>query len=470
MQPNFNKLQYPIQKIDVISAMDDINHFSCIPEEIRTSNEALGYYQEVLQRWMDGGNQIIPYDSFVEKFEQELGILDFVTHTHFLKESTIWTTYCKLKDEMILMGRKPGSTASDPDKTRVLDILMSITDQPSVDLNSCIDIWNALKVVQQHLRESMNHNEYNVDFAKDLHNFIFGSLLPYKYHAYGLLDKYSSLNKIFNTPVENFSTSYLELLVRMLFKEIQSIRGTSLTTTNTKLQNIILLGYFLLSTLYRETLEDAEISVLGDYLQLMISDGVSKYICEQIQELHKTPDKYLELVQKLEYNDEIQNIVHLHKNFYNSGLDKPMKSSTSLDTSWGNWMITGNGFFSDQNLLLDNGEINETFLYGILNTNEDVIKTYLSCDAIQFQIPEEYLGYLKSEIQADICKLFNTDTGETRYLVTIPEGIFELFMVDDTHDVYGIGIVESPNHNRQVIKFGADKSEYRYKLAVGGEM
>lgn len=470
MEPNFNKLQYPIQKIDVISAMDDINHFSCIPEDIRTSNEALGYYQEVLQRWMDEGNQIIPYDSFVEKFEQELGILDFVTHTHFLKETTIWTTYCKLKDEMILMGRKSGSTASDPLKTRVLDILMNITDQPSVDLNSCIDIWNTLKVVQQHLRKSLNHNEYNVDFAKDLYNFIFGSLLPYKYHAYGLLDKYSSLNKIFNTPVENFSTSYLELLVRMLFKEIQSIRGTSLTTTNTKLQNIILLGYFLLSILYRENLENTEISVLGDYLQLMISDGVSNYICEQIKELSKTPDKYLELVQKLEYNDEIQNIMHLHENFYKSGLDKPMKSSTSLDTSWGNWMITGNGFFSDQNLLLDNGKINETFLYGILNTNEDMIKKYLSCDAIRFQIPEEYLGYLKSEIQADICKLFNTDTGETRYLVTIPEGIFELFMVDDTHDVYGIGIVESPNHNRQIIKFGADKSEYRYKLAVGGEM
>ncbi len=470
MEPNFNKLHYPIQKIDVTSAMDDINHFSCIPEDIRTSNEALGYYQEVLQKWMDEGNQIIPYESFVEKFEQELGILDFVTHTHFLKESTIWTTYCKLKDEIILMGRKSGSTASDPFKTGVLDILMNILDQPSVDLNSCIDIWNTLKVVRQHLQESMNHSEYDMDFAKDLYNFIFGSLIPYKYHAYGLLDKYSSLNTIFNTPVENFSTSYLELLVRMLFKEIQSIRGTSLTVTNTKLQNIILLGYFLLSTLYRDILEDTEIAILGDYLQLMISEGVSTYICKQIKELCKSPSKYFELVQKIECNDDIKNIIRLRENFYKSDLDKPMKSGTSLDTRWGNWLITGNGFFSDQNLLLDDGTINEIFLYGILNTNEDVIKKYISCESIQFQIPEEYLGYLKSEIQADICKLFNMDTGETRYLVTISEGIFELFMMDDTHDVYGIGIVESPNHNRQVIKFGADKSEYHYKLVVGGEI
>lgn len=469
MEPNF-KLHYPIQKIDVISGMDEINHFSCIPKSIRISREALEYYQEVLQRWMDNGNTIIPYESFVEPFEQELGILDFVTHTHFLKESTIWTMYCKLKDEIILMGRKTGSTNSDPSKTGILDVVMSIVDQPSIDLSSCTDIWNTLKIVQKRVQEGEHSTEFGTDFAKDLYNFIFGSLLPYKYHAYGILDKYNTLNGFSDISVENFSTSYLELLAKMLFKEIQSIRGTSLTISNTKLQNIILLGYFLLSELYKENLEDPEINILGYYLQLMLSDGVAQYICTQIKEIYKVPSKYLELVEKLVPDEDILNIIHLRGSSHILELDKPIKSSTSLDTTWGNWMITGNGFFSDQNLLSEDGTVNETFLYGVLNTTEELIKNYVSCETIQFQIPEEYLGYLKSEIQADVCKLFNTNTGETRYIITIPEGVFELFTIDDAHDVYGIGIIEASNHNRQLIKFGADKSEYRYKLVLGGEL
>lgn len=468
MKPNF-KLHYPIQKIDVSSGMDEINHFSCIPKSIRTSSEALEYYQEVLQRWMDTGHEIIPYDSFVETFEQELGILDFVTHTHMLKETTIWSTYCKLKNEIILMCRKPGSTNSDPSKTGILDIVSSIVDTPSTDLYACTGIWNTLKVVQKRVQE-LPKNDLNDDFTKDLYNFIFGSLLPYKYHAYGMLAKYNTLNAFSDTEVENFSASYLEMLVKMLFEEIQSIRGTSLTITNEKLQNIILLGYFLLSELYKENLEDPEINILGYYLQLMLSDGVAHYLCTKIKEIYKVPSKYLELVEKLVPDEDILNVIHLRGNSRSLELDKPIKSSTSLDTTWGNWMITGNGFFSDQNLLSEDGSINETFLYAILNTTEDTIKEYVSCERVRFQIPEEYLGYLKSEIQADICKFFNTDTGEIRYIATIPEGIFELFTVDDARDVYGIGIIEASNHNRQVIKFGADKSEYRYKLILGGEL
>ena len=471
-QDTLLQIQYPIHQLNIETGIDEINHFSCIPKEIRTSNDAIRYYQEILQRWIDDGNIILVYSNGkVENFEEELGILDFVTETHFVNESTLWKEYSKLINTII---ESTPNAKENQIKTAISNTLIQcISDLPSTKLEDCVVIWDQLIEIQKKIQNSkIEATEYGIDYLKDLWSFIFQSVLPYKFHAYGMLDKYYQINANSENIIKSFSTNYLELLVRMLFGEIQSIRGTSVIT-NAKLKNIILLGYFLLSDLYPKNLDMEKINVVGNYVRLMLSSGVSEYVTTKIYQLYKSPSEYLDLVSDLKPGNSMLQLIEMrqYRNSYTK-MDHPVISRHSLNATWGNWVIVGEGFFSDKNLLVHgmNGiSVNENFIYMVLNTTAKVIQSYISCESIAFQISEDCLGYLKNEIHADLCTLTNTDTGKKRYLAAIPEGIYELFTIDDSKDVYGIGIVEAKNHNRQVIKFGADKSEYRYKLILGGE-
>ena len=59
---------------------------------------------------------------------------------------------------------------------------------------------------------------------------------------------------------------------------------------------------------------------------------------------------------------------------------------------------------------------------------------------------------------------------EVRYVGYVPNvGIFVLFQVTESKDVFGIGIAETKNQDRQIIQFGFDKSDNYYKFIFGGE-
>ena len=128
----------------------------------------------------------------------------------------------------------------------------------------------------------------------------------------------------------------------MLFGEIQSIRGTSVAITNAKLKNIILLGYFLLSDLYPKNLDMEKINVVGNYVRLMLSSGVSEYVTTKIYQLYKSPSEYLDLVSDLKPGNSMLQLIEMrqYRNSYTK-MDHPVISRHSLNATWGNWVIVG---------------------------------------------------------------------------------------------------------------------------------
>ena len=75
------------------------------------------------------------------------------------------------------------------------------------------------------------------------------------------------------------------------------------------------------------------------------------------------------------------------------------------------------------------------------------------------------LGLVKARYRyIKICK------SKIFYVGYVPNvGIFVLFQVTESKDVFGIGIAETKNQDRQIIQFGFDKSDNYYKFIFGGE-
>ena len=153
-------------------------------------------------------------------------------------------------------------------------------------------------------------------------------------------------------------------------------------------------------------------------------------------------------------------------------------SNRSIDTEWNGWVITGNGYFSDQKLMTRDGshtQINSDFMYAVENIDSDLIRNYMNTTGVKFEIDPEALMFLKSEKEVDLCKMMKPAVDgyngeEVRYVGYVPNvGIFVLFQVTESKDVFGIGIAETKNQDRQIIQFGFDKSDNYYKFIFGGE-
>ena len=462
--------RYSTDHINVERGMDMLNHLPCFPENERRTPVAISFYQEVLQRWIDKGNRPIVYNKYCDELEMELGIDKFVQHTDTLSEVTLWKDYVYLKNEIQtscldhprhIIVRKCGER------------LITLMDNVTTTVGACHNFWVVFRQMDlfynERSKESPELKEYLKDFRKDISSTIFGKFLPYKFHAYGMAD----------ITLDGFNSNYLEMLLEMFFTEVQTMRGCNMRNIGNFIKNIESIIYLFLNGLQMfgdpDSLMDHQFKPFTTYIEDMcnikVSDNIKADICRMVE---RKPD-YFEILDRLHPSANFLKVMPMTDEF-NKYRDHV--SNRSIDAEWNGWVITGNGYFSDQKLMTREGshtQINSDFMYAVENIDSDLIRNYMNTTGVKFEIDPEALMFLKSEKEVDLCKMMKPAVDgyngeEVRYVGYVPNvGIFVLFQVTESKDVFGIGIAETKNQYRQIIQFGFDKSDNYYKFIFGGE-
>ena len=458
--------RYSTNHINVERGMDMLNHLPCFNKEERSLPVAISFYQEVLQQWIDKGNCPVVYHKYCDELEMDLGITNFVQHANTFAETTLFKEYALLCDEI------ESSCLGHPryiEIRKVGEALKNILEMPTIVLSDVRTFWDRIGDLDIYNLERSkldpNKKDLIVDFAKDISSMIFGKLLPYKLHA----------NNITIISLGNTGVSYLEAIVKMFFEEVQKMRGSNMRNIGTELKTLQTLIYLFISHAYEgEEVIDKHIKPFTKYIDWMCNIHTDHILRPAIYKMLDSKIDYLEILDTLHPSAEFLKAMPLTDNFNQY---RDYISSKNLDAQWNGWIISGNGFFSDQKLLTRDGAkvgVNSEFMYAIEKIDEDLVRDYMDCQGVRFTIDPEALSFLKVERHMDFCKLVKPATDSTaekiRYAGYIPGmGVFILFQISESKDVFGIGIAETKNQDRQIVKFGYDSSEDSYKFIYGGK-
>ena len=460
--------RYSTDHINVERGMDMLNHYPCFPKSERRAPVALSFYQEVLQKWIDQGNRPIVYHKYCDDFEMELGIDKFVQHTDELSEVTLWKEYVLLKNEI-------QTSCLDhpryPEVRKTGETLMDAMDFVSIDAVDDHGIWNLICSMpiypEPRGKVSADYAEFVKDFRKDILNTVFGKMLPYKFHTDGSID----------SELGNTSGSYFEMLIKMFFTEVQTMRGCNMRNIGHFMKTIESILYLFLRgiCISPTDLLDRDMTPFTTYIEDMCNIHVTETIRKDIYSMMESKPDYFVILDQLHPSSDFLKVMPMTDEF-NKYRDHV--SGHSIDTEWNGWVITGNGYFSDQKLMTREGshtQINADFMYAVEKIDSDLIRNYMNTTGVRFDIDPESLMFLKSEKEVDLCKMMKPavdgyNKEEVRYVGYVPNvGIFVLFQVTESKDVFGIGIAETKNQYRQIIQFGFDKSDNYYKFIFGGE-
>lgn len=460
--------RYSTNNINVERGMDMLNHLPCFTEGERRTPVAISFYQEVLQQWIDKGNQPIAYEKYIDHLEMDLGVDKFIQHTSDFASVTIWKTYSLLRNE-IYEGCLKHPRAVEIRETG--EKLNAILDSPSTILENCKDIWDQLSTLPMYNRgrgkEDPSKKDLLEDFYKDISNTLFEKLLPYKFHAYGLLDVH----------IDSYGSNYLEMLLQMFFEEVQKTRGSNMRDIGNFISTVEIIIYLFLTHLYDPSgITDSRIYPFTMYIDRMCGFHIQTTLRDRIYKMIEEKPDYLKMLDKLHPSAAFLKAMPLTSEFNNY---RDQVSGKNLDATWNSWLIFGNGYFSDKKLLVRDGtkmSVNSEFMYRVEKIDTDTLRSYIKADGFSFNIAPGKLAYLKEEKQIDLCKMVKPaiegyEKEQRRYVAYVPgAGLFVLFQIYGSDDVFGIGIVEGKQGDRQIIKFGADESDWNYELVYGGEV
>lgn len=465
---NILATRYSTDHINVERGMDMLNHYPNFPESERRTPVAISFYHEVLQKWIDKGNRPIVYNKYCDDFEMELGIDKFVQHTYVLADVTLWKEYVMLKDEI---QKSCLDHPRHPDIRQTGERLMQAMECVTIDPHDCETVWGL--ICDMHAYPSPRgtatgeYLEFLKDFRKDITNTIFEKLLPYKFHTAGWSD----------VAIDGVVGSYLEMLIQMFFTEVQTMRGCNMRNIGHFMKTTESIIYLFMKAIHTQNndIMDQDMRPFTTYIEDMCNIHVTSQIRTDIYRMVESKPDYFAILDQLHPNSAFLKAMPMTDEFnrYRDHI-----SNKSIDVEWNGWIITGNGYFSDQKLMTRDGartQINSDFMYAIEKIDSDLIRQYMNTSGVNFQIEPEALMFLKSEKEVDLCKMIKPAVDgysgeEIRYAVYVPGlGIFVLFQVNESKDVFGIGIVETKNQDRQIIQFGYDKSDNYYHFIFGGE-
>ena len=439
--------------------MDLLNHYPCLSLVERVSPAANRFFRETVEQYTKEVGVLKVSDYLTDLYLSELGVRDQVLGVQKLSDITLWRDYC-IASELIQSAVR----TRHPSQTKCANLINWILMSPSVDIDDIKKIYQTLNQIPDIVDVRREK-----DFYKEIMGTVFDKVLPYKLHAYGLTEKMSALVTVDEEQqITSHSYNYLELLIRVFMTTLQGMRGRNLSDLKQDMKVLTVCIYLFMNTVFLDaTWSTNDLRVFETYIDVMMQFGIGTHIVERVTSIQMNSHDWFSLIDGVSFdNPAIQQMVHTvsmrKKKFHQS--NTLLSNDHALNTEWNGWLLMGNGSFGQ--LAEDPDQLDE-FCYAIEALRSGGIQECMDIPStVSFQISESDMGYLLSDMKADVCKIYYP--AEDRAVQTIVKlqgkQAFLLFRIPETNRVYGVSLFPSAKGGRVLLQLGTDQDEFVYRL------